>query len=139
MVILHQIPSTKVYEDDLVYAFRDISPVAPTHVLIIPKAKDGLSQLSKVWLWRPLAALRTTLPLISRLLVYSLPLLQAEERHEGILGHLLYVAKLVAAQEGLDKSGFRIVINDGKHGGQEVMHLHVHLIGGKQLTWPPGA
>jgi histidine triad (HIT) family protein len=51
---------------------------------------------------------------------------------------LLYVAKLVAKQEGLERSGYRIVINDGEHGGQAVYHLHVHVIGGKQLSWPPG-
>ena len=63
---------------------------------------------------------------------------QAEERHKDILGHLLFVAKQVAAQEGLDKTGFRIVINDGAEGCQSVYHIHLHLIGGQQLTWPPG-
>ena len=64
--------------------------------------------------------------------------MQAEEDDRALLGHLLYVAKLVAKQEGLDASGYRVVINDGPHGGQEVYHLHVHVIGGKQLSWPPG-
>ncbi|KAG4912219.1 hypothetical protein AAZX31_19G063600 [Glycine max] len=107
-IINKEIPSTVVYEDDKVLAFRDITPQAPTHILIIPKFKDGLSGLSK-----------------------------AEERHFEILGRLLYTAKLVAKQEGLD-DGFRIVINDGPKGCQSVYHIHVHLLGGRQMNWPPG-
>ncbi|KAK6232010.1 hypothetical protein SCA6_002083 [Theobroma cacao] len=61
----------------------------------------------------------------------------AEERHCEILGHLLYIAKLVAKQEGLE-DGFRIVINDGPQGCQSVYHIHVHLLGGRQMNWPPG-
>ncbi|XP_022983143.1 14 kDa zinc-binding protein [Cucurbita maxima] len=107
-IINKEIPSTIVFEDDKVLAFRDISPQAPTHILIIPKVKDGLSGLSK-----------------------------AEDRHTEILGQLLYVAKLIAKQEGLD-DGFRVVINDGPSGCQSVYHLHVHLLGGRQMNWSPG-
>ncbi|KAK8651144.1 hypothetical protein V6N13_140757 [Hibiscus sabdariffa] len=107
-IINKEIPATVVYEDDKVLAFRDIAPQAPTHILIIPKKRDGLTGLSK-----------------------------AEERHTEILGHLLYTAKLVAKQEGLE-DGFRIVINDGPQGCQSVYHIHVHLIGGRQMNWPPG-
>ncbi|XP_068663505.1 14 kDa zinc-binding protein [Aristolochia californica] len=107
-IIRKEIPANVVYEDDKALAFRDLSPQAPTHILIIPKIKDGLSGLSK-----------------------------AEERHCEILGYLLYIAKVVAKQEGLDK-GFRIVINDGPDGCQSVYHLHIHLIGGRQMNWPPG-
>ncbi|KAL5719516.1 Histidine triad nucleotide-binding protein 1 [Ranunculus cassubicifolius] len=107
-IIKKEIPSTIVFEDDKVLAFRDISPQAPTHILIIPKVRDGLTGLSK-----------------------------AEERHTEILGHLLYTAKVVAKQEGLE-DGFRIVINDGPTGCQSVYHIHVHLIGGRQMNWPPG-
>ncbi|XP_054800733.1 14 kDa zinc-binding protein-like isoform X1 [Prosopis cineraria] len=107
-IINKEIPSTVVYEDDQVLAFRDIAPQAPTHILIIPKVKDGLTGLSK-----------------------------AEERHCEILGRLLYTAKLVAKQEGLD-DGFRVVINDGPSGWQSVYHIHVHLLGGRQMTWPAG-
>ncbi|XP_014491144.2 14 kDa zinc-binding protein [Vigna radiata var. radiata] len=106
-IINKEIPSTVVYEDDKVLAFRDIAPQAPTHILIIPKVRDGLTGLSK-----------------------------AEERHCEILGRLLHTAKLVAKQEGLD-DGFRIVINDGLDGGQTVFHIHLHLIGGRQMGWPP--
>ncbi|MCL7040094.1 hypothetical protein MKW94_001286 [Papaver nudicaule] len=105
---IKEIPSKVVYEDDKVLAFRDINPAAPTHILVIPKVKDGLTGLSK-----------------------------AEERHTEILGHLLYAAKLVAKQEGLD-DGFRIVINDGPGAGQTVYHIHVHVLGGRELKWPPG-
>jgi histidine triad (HIT) family protein len=97
-----------VYEDDFVFAFRDIAPVAPTHILVIPKHKDGLSGISK-----------------------------AEEKHEAILGKLLIAAAKVAKLENLEQ-GYRLVINEGKHGGQEVPHIHVHILGGKQFTWPPG-
>ncbi|URD75331.1 Scavenger mRNA decapping enzyme C-term binding [Musa troglodytarum] len=107
-IINKEIPSKVVYEDEKVLAFRDISPQAPTHIIIIPKVKDGLTGLSK-----------------------------AEERHIEILGYLLYIAKLVAKQEGLD-DGFRIVINDGPKGCQSVYHLHIHLLGGRQMNWPPG-
>ncbi|KAI6673623.1 hypothetical protein NL676_001529 [Syzygium grande] len=107
-IIKKEIPSTVVFEDDKVLAFRDISPQAPTHILIIPKVKDGLTGLSK-----------------------------AEERHREILGHLLYTAKLVAKQEGLE-DGYRVVINDGPSGCQSVYHIHVHLLGGRQMNWPPG-
>ncbi|KAL6853792.1 hypothetical protein ACP4OV_019821 [Aristida adscensionis] len=87
-IIQKEIPSEVVYEDEKVHvlAFRDISPQAPVHIVIIPKVKDGLSGLSK-----------------------------AEERHIDVLGCLLYAAKIVAKQEGLD-DGFRIVINDGHDG-----------------------
>lgn len=91
-----------------VLAFRDINPQAPTHILIIPKVKDGLTGLSK-----------------------------AEERHVEILGYLLYVAKVIAKQEGLE-DGYRVVINDGPKGCQSVYHIHVHLLGGRQMNWPAG-
>jgi diadenosine tetraphosphate (Ap4A) HIT family hydrolase len=107
-IISKQIPSKVVFEDDSVLAFRDISPQGPTHIILIPKARDGLTQLAK-----------------------------AEDRHEQILGHLLVTAAKVARQEKLDQ-GFRLVINDGPHGCQSVYHIHLHLIGGRQMNWPPG-
>nr|GMD44856.1 14 kDa zinc-binding protein [Ipomoea batatas] len=113
-IINKEIPANIVYEDDQVLAFRDISPQAPTHILLIPKVKDGLTGLSKYFISK------------------------AEERHCQILGRLLYTAKLVAKQEGLDENGFRLVINDGKDGGQTVFHIHLHLLGGRELSWPPG-
>ena len=62
----------------------------------------------------------------------------AEDSDEAVLGHLLVVAKKVAILEGIDQSGYRLVINNGTHGGQTVFHLHVHVLGGRQLSWPPG-
>jgi len=107
-IVSKQIPSKVVYEDDTVMAFHDISPQAPVHIILIPKDRDGLTQLSN-----------------------------AEERHTQILGHLLVTAAKVAKQEKLSE-GFRLVINDGPHGCQSVYHLHLHLIGGRQMNWPPG-
>ena len=79
------------------------------HILVIPKVLGRLQQVSK-----------------------------ATEEDEAILGHLMYVASHVAREQGLGESGFRIVVNDGKHGAQSVYHLHLHVIGGRQLSWPPG-
>ena len=107
-IVRKEIPATVIYEDDQALAFRDINPVAKTHFLVIPKNRDGLSQLIK-----------------------------AEDRHEQLLGHLLVVAAKVARQEGLEE-GYRVAINDGKFGCQSVYHLHLHVFGGQQLSWPPG-
>eukprot|EP00277_Geminigera_cryophila_P030512 CAMPEP_0173058174 /NCGR_PEP_ID=MMETSP1102-20130122/1196_1 /TAXON_ID=49646 /ORGANISM="Geminigera sp., Strain Caron Lab Isolate" /LENGTH=130 /DNA_ID=CAMNT_0013923865 /DNA_START=381 /DNA_END=773 /DNA_ORIENTATION=+ len=110
-IIRGEIPCDKVYEDEQCLAFRDISPVAPTHMLVIPKTK--ISQLS----------------LASKELGDS-------PATKELLGHLM----LVAAQLGREHcpDGCRYVINDGKEGCQSVYHLHVHVIGSKQLGWPPG-
>lgn len=102
-----EIPSDKVYEDDKAFAFRDINPQAPVHILVIPKFRDGLTQLSK-----------------------------AREDQKDILGHLMYVAQEIGKKECPE--GFRVVINDGQHGQQTVFHLHLHVLGGRQLNWPPG-
>ncbi|GBF87631.1 14 kDa zinc-binding protein [Raphidocelis subcapitata] len=115
-IIAKQIKSDIIYEDDQCLALRDIQPqarararmAAPVHFLVIPKHRDGLTRLSR-----------------------------AEERHKALLGHLLFVAQLVAKQEGL-QPGFRVVINDGPQGCQSVYHLHLHIMGGRQLSWPPG-
>jgi histidine triad (HIT) family protein len=95
-----------IYADEHCVAFRDVAPVAPTHVLVIPRVP--IPQLSK-----------------------------ASDSDALTLGRLLLAARNVARHEGLAADGFRIVINDGKHGCQSVYHLHLHLIGGKQLGWPP--
>ncbi|WMV15317.1 hypothetical protein MTR67_008702 [Solanum verrucosum] len=107
-IIAKEIPASVVYEDQKVLAFRDINPQAPVHVLIIPKSRDGLTELGK-----------------------------AEQRHEDILGNLLYAAKIVAEKEGI-VDGFRVVINSGSSACQSVYHLHLHVLGGRQLKWPPG-
>nr|CCA14803.1 14 kDa zincbinding protein putative [Albugo laibachii Nc14] len=107
-IIRKEIPAKIAFEDEMCLAFHDVQPQAPVHILIIPKNSDGLSQLSA-----------------------------AEERHKPILGHLMYVARKVAQDQGL-ANGFRIVINDGPDGCQSVYHLHIHLLGGRKLGWPPG-
>lgn len=91
-----------VYEDEQVLAFRDIHPLAPVHIVIIPK--------------KEIVSLAT-----------------AEAADEALLGHLLLVAQQIAKQEGIAESGYRVVTNAGTEGGQEVQHLHFHLLGGKQL------
>ncbi len=104
-IISGEIPSDKVWEDAHCIAFRDIHPVAPTHILVIPRT-----------------------PLVN--------VADAGEGDEALLGHLLRVAGLVAKQEGL--SDFRVVTNNGAGAGQSVFHLHLHVIGGRALQWPPG-
>ena len=94
-----------VYEDDLAVAFRDISPQAPTPILVIP---------------------RKPIPRLSA----------SGDGDAALLGHLLGVARKVASQEGL--GDFRLVVNDGASAGQTVFHLHVHVLGGRPFSWPPG-
>lgn len=106
--ILHgEIPSAAVYEDEHTYAFRDINPQAPVHVLIVPR--EHIARIS-----------------------------DAQPTHEELLGHLLWVAAEIARKEGISDDGYRLVVNCGSHGQQAVEHLHVHLIGGRQMEWPPG-
>ncbi len=105
-IIRREIPADIVYEDDLALAFKDITPVAPTHILVIPK--------------KPISKLEDSTP-----------------EDQALLGHLLLTAKKVAAEAGLT-NGYRVVINNGKHGGQTVYHLHLHVLGDRPLKWPPG-
>ena len=102
-----EIPATVVYEDDLVIAFKDINPQAPTHVLIVP---------------------RKPIPRIA----------EAKPEDHQVLGHLLLKAGEVARQLGLEKNGYRLVFNNGPHAGEAVPHLHLHILGGRQMQWPPG-
>jgi histidine triad (HIT) family protein len=106
-IIAREIPADIVFEDDQVLAFRDISPQAPIHVLVIPKK---------------------VIPRIG----------EAEESDQALLGHLLLRARAVAATLGLAENGYRLVINNGKDGGESVPHLHCHILGGRPLSWPPG-
>ncbi|CAM9836850.1 unnamed protein product, partial [Ectocarpus fasciculatus] len=97
-IISKDIPADIIHEDELCLAFKDISPQAPVHFLVIPKSRDGLTQLSK-----------------------------AVESNKALLGHLMFVAQKVAKEQGLDE-GFRVVVNDGVQGCQTVYHLHIHVI-----------
>jgi len=109
-IIAREIPADIVREDDKILAFKDINPAGPAHVLIIPKDRNALTKLSK-----------------------------ATNEHIEILGRLMVAAGEISKDESLGfRSGARIVVNDGSDGGQEVMHLHVHVIGGRVLSWPPG-
>jgi histidine triad (HIT) family protein len=105
-IIAGTIPSKKVYEDDRAYAFADIDPKAPVHLLIIPKKH-----------------------------IPSLADIDADD--SPLLGHLHAIAKKLAAEQNLS-NGFRTVINTGPDGGQTVSHLHMHLLGGRHMHWPPG-
>lgn len=102
-----RIPSTRVYEDDVAVAFADITPQAPTHIVIIPR--EHFASLDK-----------------------------ANEGHKPTLGHLLLTAAQIAREEGFADDGYRVVINTNSDGGQTVFHLHVHLLAGRQFTFPPG-
>jgi len=106
-IIDKEIPADIVYEDDLCLAFKDIDPIAPTHILIIPKKE---------------------IPSMA----------EASQDDEGLLGHLLVTASRIAKDQGISDSGYRLVANTNSEGGQEVSHLHIHLLGGRQMTWPPG-
>ncbi|MDO8463804.1 MAG: histidine triad nucleotide-binding protein [Gallionella sp.] len=98
-----EIPCRKVYEDDEMFAFHDINPVAPVHFMLIPK-------------------------------LHLASLVEAEDGHAALLGRMLLLAPRLACEQGLE-NGFRTVINTGKGGGQEVFHLHIHIIGGGNI--PP--
>ena len=102
-----EIPANIVHEDDICVAFRDISPQAPVHILIVP---------------------RKHIPRIA----------EATAGDQAILSHLLLTAGNIARSEGVADSGFRLTINNGPDGGETVPHLHVHLLGGRPLEWPPG-
>lgn len=102
-----ELPAQIVYQDDDVTAFRDINPVAPTHILVIPnKAIPTLND--------------------------------ATAEDERVLGKLLLVARRVALEQGIAESGYRLVMNTNRDGGQSVYHVHVHVLGGRRMAWPPG-
>jgi len=101
-IIRDEIPAQKLYQDELVTAFRDISPQAPSHILIIPNV---------------------LIPTIN----------DVRDEHELALGRMITVAAKLAQQEGIAEDGYRLIINCNQHGGQEVYHIHMHLLGGKPL------
>ncbi|MCA9145879.1 MAG: histidine triad nucleotide-binding protein [Planctomycetaceae bacterium] len=105
-IIDKEIPADIVYEDDQCLAFRDISPQAPTHVLVIPK--------------KPIVSVATI-----------------ADEDQALIGHIYLVIRNIANELGLG-NGYRVVANCGADGGQSVDHLHFHILGGRQLKWPPG-
>lgn len=102
-----EIPSQCVYEDELVFAFKDIEPQAPVHILIIPKEHIASA-------------------------------MELNEENARVISHIFLTAKKIAKDLGIDEKGFRIVNNCGVDGGQTVGHLHFHMLGGRNLMWPPG-
>ena len=102
-----QIKPQTVYESDQVLAFRDISPQAPVHILVIPKAH--IATLNDI-----------------------------DTSHAAVLGEMMLTATQVAKQEKIAESGFRIVMNCNADAGQSVFHIHMHVMGGRTLHWPPG-
>lgn len=105
-IIRREIPADIVYEDDLVLAFKDIAPQAPTHIVLIPK--KAIANIS-----------------------------QAESNDHALMGHLLLMVKKITEQLNIN-NGYRVVINTSEDGGQTVDHLHLHILAGRHLDWPPG-
>lgn len=106
-ILKKEIPTELVYEDDLAVAFRDIFPVASTHILIIPKEH-----------------------------ITSINELTEEEKREKLMGRLVMIARKLAKEEGIDEKGYKLLIRTGKEGGQEVPHIHLHLMGGDWKVKP---
>ena len=106
-ILSNEIQGDLVYRDDQVTAFRDIQPVAPTHILIVPnKHIESVNDLETV--------------------------------DEPLMGHLLTTAGKLAKEEGIEQSGYRLIVNTGADGGQAVLHIHLHLIGGQKMRHPMG-
>ena len=101
-IIAGELPAAIVHRDDRVTAFRDIRPVAPTHILVVPNKVIATAN-------------------------------DIGDDDESLVGHMLIVARDLAKQEGIAANGYRLIINCNAHGGQEVYHLHLHLIGGRPL------
>ncbi len=107
-IVNGEIPAKKIFEDDYAIAFRDINPQAPIHVLVVPRKHSA-----------------------------SLAEVGATAEDKALLGHLLALVDQIARAEHLVQ-GYRTVINTGPDGGQTVDHLHLHLLGGRAMHWPPG-
>lgn len=106
-IINKEIPSEIVFENDNIIGFNDINPVAPTHILFVPR--KHIERVDEI---------------------------QFDDT--ALIGELIYQAKEFANRLGLNNTGYRLVFNNGKDAGQAVFHLHLHLIGGRVMSWPPG-
>ena len=106
-IINKKIHADILFENDKILAFRDISPQAPVHFLVIPKKE-----------------IRT--------------INDINEEDKSLIGELFIVAKEIAKKEGISEKGYRTIFNCNEHGGQTVYHIHLHVLGGRQLEWPPG-
>lgn len=107
-IINKEIPADIVFESENVLAFKDINPQAPVHILIIPKLE---------------------IPKVTDI---------KSVEHSNLLGEMIETANKIAKDMGIANDGFRLVFNCGDNGGQEVYHLHLHLLGGRKMNWPPG-
>jgi histidine triad (HIT) family protein len=107
-IINGETPATILHQDPRAIAFRDINPQAPVHILVIPR--QHIESLDEA----------------------------AAPEDEGLLGHLLLVGAELARKEGLSAEGYRTVVNTGAAAGQTVYHIHVHILGGRGMDWPPG-
>ena len=107
-IINKEILADIVYESENVLAFKDIRPQAPVHILIIPK---------------------TEIPKVTDII---------GKEHAQLLGEMFDAANKIARDFDIAEDGFRLVFNCGNNGGQEVYHLHMHLLGGRKMNWPPG-
>ena len=106
-IVARTIPAALVYEDNLVVAFDDINPQAPTHTLIIPRK-------------------------------HVASIAELQDSDVGLVGHLMLAGNKIAKLKGITDAGYRFVVNTGVHGGQSVFHLHLHVLGGRHMAWPPG-
>lgn len=106
-IINKEIHADILFENDKILAFRDVSPQAPVHFLVIPKKE-----------------IRT--------------INDINEEDKSLIGELFMVAKEIAKKEGISEKGYRTIFNCNEHGGQTVYHIHLHVLGGRQLEWPPG-
>ena len=106
-IFAREIPAKEVFRDDDIVAFEDIRPVAPTHVLVIPKE--------------------------------HIPSIHDLTRDQGpMLARMIEVANRIADERKVDRDGYRLVFNKGPQAGQSVYHVHLHLLGGRAMSWPPG-
>ena len=106
-IINEEIPSNQVYSDGEFYAFRDVNPQAPVHIVLVARRH------------------------VERVVDFT-------DADAGLVGRMVLVANRIAESEGIVKNGFRYVLNCNEHGGQTVFHVHLHLLGGRYMGWPPG-
>jgi histidine triad (HIT) family protein len=106
-IIAGEIPSKKIYEDNELYAFEDINPQAPMHVLIVPR--QHVATLNDL-----------------------------QQPNDALVGSMVRRGAAIAKERGLDASGYRTVFNCNSQAGQTVFHVHLHVLGGRNMTWPPG-
>jgi histidine triad (HIT) family protein len=107
-IVAREIPAKEVARSEAAVAFQDLNPQAPTHVLVVPVAHLANASAAD------------------------------SEAGERVLGSTVRFAVQVAKQLGLVETGYRLVLNNGPNGGQTVAHMHVHILGGRRMTWPPG-